>query len=1095
MAEAREPRERPAHSEKPVLVGRGRVLDQCRAWLTESRAGHVRIVLIEGPPGIGKTAVLDHVLRGARDSGAQILAGAGREDVAIPYLPLATAFSSLAGFYGAEVFARSGADHAHDRDTEPSIQTMGASREELALYLAVTEALAAAARRQPVVLALEDLHWADAPTIELLGHVATTASHAGGFEAASLAIVGTMRPAEGSPEVQRGIARLAREPGARRMTLAGLDELATNELLVRLAPRPPSPRLLALVMDLTSGNPLMVRLLLERMIETGDAHVEDGRLTAAPTTELSATPAELDGAVRRVVDAVSPPARDLLIDIALLGDGSSIVEVLAASGSGETEIEPLLDELDRAGILTTDDTSCRFVHPQFRHVATQLPTPRRRQEVHRRIADRLETHFGARAEEHAGTIAAHLERAGPRVDAARLHRWARTAGNQAFLVGAWSEASRHYDTAIEAAAAGEADARLYLLAALGHHHNHDIPACLARLEQATARARATNDLEVWGSAVALALRARAAHTGAAVGTVIDLGPTQEFLDHTVGQVPELRCQLLAQMSEACFAGFDSDRGIPLARQALEVAEELGDDLLMSLATFALGLHHLALLQFPAASQEFGESAARAHAAGDGWYEPSGTVRLALVQWATGDLDRADAGSLAGRDLGRRVADWAEFSLAASIGVGVAVARGQFAEGERQGEQAEQAFFRSSYAFTPPLLYSSLAWARAERGDLSGARAAIAEWERSLVPGFEVFALLCEALVDGQASGLDEYLGLAEQLREAPPSLFTAGYVTALAETSDLTGNAQLAAALLDPLEALASLGLVFCPIGCLFVPRLAAVASLHAGDLGRANRWLDAAERAATVSPVELARSRIVRARVELASDHERDHGARALDTPRRLLLAAASTFDEHGMLPMLERAQALAAPLLAPGTTLPTATRYLLVTDIVGSTALNIGAGDQRWIELLREHNEVSRDQLRNHDGVQFKHTGDGICAWFSNPVSAIECALGTIAELEQRSLLHPEFPIRIRCGVAGGTPLGEGDDLFGISVALASRLCAAAGTSEVLVAEEVARAARGRGLQFGPREALSLKGFPEPIGAQRVAAPSPAAATGSNA
>jgi adenylate cyclase len=162
-----------------------------------------------------------------------------------------------------------------------------------------------------------------------------------------------------------------------------------------------------------------------------------------------------------------------------------------------------------------------------------------------------------------------------------------------------------------------------------------------------------------------------------------------------------------------------------------------------------------------------------------------------------------------------------------------------------------------------------------------------------------------------------------------------------------------------------------------------------------------------------------------------------------------------------------------------------LLITDIVGSTGLNLRAGDQRWIELLREHNQVVREQLLTHDGVQFKHTGDGICAWFSNAESAVESALGMIVDLDRHNLLHPDYEIRIRCGIASGAPLGEGDDLFGIAVALASRLCGIASGSEVLVADDVARAARsgrGGGVQFREAEAVRLRGFPDDVWVRRV-------------
>jgi class 3 adenylate cyclase len=1077
MSQERELRTRSSRSWGPRLVGRRAVLDLCSSWLRAARAGDARFVAIEGPPGIGKTAVLSELLREADDEGARVFSGACREEATIPYLPLATALAPLFETGGGGPFARfPGLGRGTERDPEPSIEAMGAHREdELALYLEITDSLNETARERPVVLALDDLHWADDPTMVLLGHLVASVASRAVLEPAPFLIVATLRPDEGSAAVRRGITRMGREPGARRVTLGGLDELETNELLVRLAPHPPSPRLLEFVMDATNGNPMTIRLLLERLLETGDAFVENGRLTCGPHEELAAMPIELDDALRDVLDHISPPALQLLTDAALLGDGASVSEIVAVSTESPEAIEPLLDELDDARVLSCDDTHCRFAHPQLRRIASQLPTPRRRHAAHRRLADRLELHYDAAAEDHAMAIAGHLERAGPLVDPPRLCHWAMLAGNQAFVAGAWSEAARHYDSAIGADPAS-ADARRYFVAALGHHRNHDIPACLERLERAVTLARAAGDLEVWASSVALAARARSAHSGGAVGTMMDLAPFEEFLEHTGEQVPELRCQLLAQMSEACFAAFDSARGMPLAEQALHLARALDDDLLVSLGAFAVGLHHLAELEFDDAARQFAESAARARSAGDAWYEPLGTIRLGLVDWTVGELTDADTVSAEGGELARRVADWAEYSLATSCRVGRAVAHGSYAEAERLGDQAEQAYLRSAYAFTPPLLYSCLAWARAQRGDLDGAAAALGEWERSEVPGADVFRILCQALVEGTATGLDDFGALIDGLRVAPPNLFTTGYVAALAQAADLADAREVAAALAEPLAELTARGMRFCPFGSLFVPRLAALAAFHGGDLERADVLLAAAESQAAVSPVALAETRMDRARVALARRADDPQAVRAL------LLTAASTFDGHGMLPMLARAQALAAPLIAEGTTLPASTRYLLVTDIVGSTGLNLEAGDQRWIELIREHNQVVKERLRDHDGVQFKHTGDGICAWFSSAGSAVRCALDMIVDFDRHNLLHPQLPVRIRCGVASGAPIGEGDDLFGISVALASRLCSAAGTNEVLVADDVARAAQGRGLVFGAIETVVLKGFPGDVAVRRA-------------
>ena len=126
------------------------------------------------------------------------------------------------------------------------------------------------------------------------------------------------------------------------------------------------------------------------------------------------------------------------------------------------------------------------------------------------------------------------------------------------------------------------------------------------------------------------------------------------------------------------------------------------------------------------------------------------------------------------------------------------------------------------------------------------------------------------------------------------------------------------------------------------------------------------------------------------------------------------------------------------------------MITDLVDSTPLNQRLGDRRFVELLREHNRVVRTRLRQHDGVEFKHTGDGIGSTFFTAGAAVQCALGIRDDIE-RFNQDREEPLQIRIGLSSGTVINNEGDLFGIAVIEAFRVCDHATDGRILVSPDV--------------------------------------------
>ena len=130
---------------------------------------------------------------------------------------------------------------------------------------------------------------------------------------------------------------------------------------------------------------------------------------------------------------------------------------------------------------------------------------------------------------------------------------------------------------------------------------------------------------------------------------------------------------------------------------------------------------------------------------------------------------------------------------------------------------------------------------------------------------------------------------------------------------------------------------------------------------------------------------------------------------------------------------------------------RVVLVTDMVSSTGIVHRLGDPGWVALLDEHDALVRSAIRAHGGVMYKHTGDGVCAWFTEPADAVSCSRSMLAAFEDRDLGASRDRIAIRIGLARGRPIFRDGDLFGATLVEAVRLCAAAAPGTGLATDEV--------------------------------------------
>jgi class 3 adenylate cyclase len=166
-----------------------------------------------------------------------------------------------------------------------------------------------------------------------------------------------------------------------------------------------------------------------------------------------------------------------------------------------------------------------------------------------------------------------------------------------------------------------------------------------------------------------------------------------------------------------------------------------------------------------------------------------------------------------------------------------------------------------------------------------------------------------------------------------------------------------------------------------------------------------------------------------------------------------------------------------------PVGTVTVLFTDIAGSTEMAEALGDQRWVEVLRTHNALVREQMAAHDGTEVKVHGDGFMVAFASARSAILAATDAQRAMARYRAEHPDVPVEIRIGLHTGEVVAADGDYFGRNVILAARIADRAAGGEILTSSLVKELTESSGdLVFDDGEDVELKGLSRPHRVHRV-------------
>jgi DNA-binding CsgD family transcriptional regulator/tetratricopeptide (TPR) repeat protein len=329
------------------LVGRDSEMTLLTGLIKELARGHGGSVLIEGEPGIGKSALVRAAVAEAPEAGCEVFWGAGDElDQALPLLP----FLDGLGVREPSVNPRRttiirllrGEDTADRGADVPAV---------LAEQLLALVAEQCAVR--PTIVVVDDLQWADQASIALWGRLARSARQV------PLLLVGTMRPVPQRDDLMA----LRRAVGdAVRLQLTGLTETAVADLVAALAGGKPGGNLLRLA-DGAAGNPLYVTELVAALTrsssltitETGSAELAGGSAPGSLSAAIADRLGFVDGAVREVLRAA-----------ALLGTDFAVRDLGIVLGRGVADLIPAVDQACAAGVLAESGSGLGFRHPLIR---------------------------------------------------------------------------------------------------------------------------------------------------------------------------------------------------------------------------------------------------------------------------------------------------------------------------------------------------------------------------------------------------------------------------------------------------------------------------------------------------------------------------------------------------------------------------------------------------------------------------------------------------------------------------------------------------------------------------------------------------------
>jgi len=404
----------------PVLVGRQRELDSLWNQFEQSITGRLRVTLVVGEPGIGKTRLLREVAQHAEQVGVSVLHGGASEAEGMPpYLPFLEALGQhIRAAAPDEVRTQTGAMASVLATILPELSLclgelpasylLPPEQARLRLYEAVGMFLAAIAAPNGLLVLLDDLQWADTATLDLLCYVARSQPDA------RLLVLGAYREGEVTHRsaFERALTELNRLRQLTTITLGSLIETDLSTFAANALGATVDPALSRLLASQSEGNPFFAEELLWGWLETGIiTHDEEGVRLGEPVEAM--LPSSIVSAVRQRVSRLAPQVITLLHTAAIIGRTFDIALLAEVAGQDREAVEERLQQAEQARLIRPEQSGAfTFSHDMIRACLYDEVNSSRRTRLHTLIGRKLEPRLDDSDAHQLAELAFHFAHSG-----------------------------------------------------------------------------------------------------------------------------------------------------------------------------------------------------------------------------------------------------------------------------------------------------------------------------------------------------------------------------------------------------------------------------------------------------------------------------------------------------------------------------------------------------------------------------------------------------------------------------------------------------------------------------------------------------------
>jgi len=446
-----------------VFVGREPELRQLQSAFDNAVSGEGSLVMVVGEPGIGKTALTEQLATYVSLRGGKTLVGHCYEEgsLSLPYLAFIEALKTYAADRditelkkelgtGAGDVARI-VSEVRERLKVPVRPKGDPEEERYRLLQAITDFLGNAAKNQPLLIVLEDLHSADKGTLEMLGHVARY------LEGKRLLLVGTYRDIEvdRAHPLSAALAELRRLPSFGRVLLRGLNADEVRRMLSSITGQEVPWGLAEAVHRQTEGNPLFVQEVVRYLAEDkAITRGEGGKWQVTRDTPIEMRiPDGLRDVIGKRLSSLSEGCNKVLAVAAVIGRDFRLEPLQNVANIPDEDLFKALEEAKKAAVVEERTgvgatVNYRFAHAFFRQTLYEEIIAPRRIRLHQQVARALEEVYKNRLEEHAAELAEHYANSSDPADLKKAVSYGEMAAKRALSVYAYGEAARLLEQAI-----------------------------------------------------------------------------------------------------------------------------------------------------------------------------------------------------------------------------------------------------------------------------------------------------------------------------------------------------------------------------------------------------------------------------------------------------------------------------------------------------------------------------------------------------------------------------------------------------------------------------------------------------------------------